>query len=59
MNFLFLILTNPQKVENFVMFLPAQGQALRRQASRTILIYWIPAFARMTTKDDLRIFMKQ
>ena len=31
---------------------------LRRQASRTIWKYWIPAFAGMTSKDVLRLFTK-
>jgi hypothetical protein len=36
----------------------SQGQALRRQASRNSLIYWISAFAAMTAKDALRIITK-
>ena len=31
---------------------------LRRQASRTIWKHWIPAFAGMTSKGDLRLFTK-
>jgi hypothetical protein len=38
--------------------LPPQGQALRRQASRNSLNYWITAFAAMTSKNFLRLFTK-